>query len=47
MGEAVSSAASVLSSGMSFITGDSYLKVLIGIFVLLGVVGGLVALFRR
>ena len=47
MGTLVESGISILTSAMTFVTGNAVFSGLIGTFVALGVVGGLISIFRR
>ena len=47
MSELVTSGITILTSAMTFITGNTVFSGLVGTFVALGVVGGLISIFRR
>ena len=47
MSELFSAGISILTSAMTFITGNAVFSGLIGTFVALGVVGGVISIFRR
>ena len=47
MGALVESGVSILTTAMGFVTQNAVFSGLIGTFVALGVVGGLISIFRR
>lgn len=47
MGSIIADGVDVLSSAMGFITSDTIFAPLVSTFIALGVVGGLISIFRR
>lgn len=47
MGSIIADGVGVLTSAMGFITGDTIFGPLVSTFIALGVVGGLISIFRR
>lgn len=47
MGSIIADGVGVLSSAMGFITADTIFGPLVSTFIALGVVGGLISIFRR